>query len=233
MDIKDGALEGLNRAGVKCKTWRKCPSKPWTSALDHILISKHILADVEWCETESDHMAGSIRLQGLSKSEQQSCIVQSSRLSKSRTHRLSPFDWTEYPQIRIYNRLSGKRILWTLTNDDEFKNWRETQRNKILADELSTSMAWSQNKRLFKLAPYTFTQPQLDSDGKPLLSVKKLVMHTKAQIEKATGQAHYFGTGKRLIVKPREREMYLDMMMRGINMVNTASSCGVDGIHTC
>ena len=110
-EIARNSFEGLSRRGPLQKTWRKSPAKSWSSALDHVFLANHLLSNVTWMVTESDHQAARIEIQGLCNDKGQGCLTSTSRLSKSKAQKLEPLTWELYPNIPIYSYLSGKRVL--------------------------------------------------------------------------------------------------------------------------
>lgn len=138
-DIQDDIFDGLVKVGPPTKTWRKNPAKDWSSSLDHVFVAARIPSEVEWGATESDHKAAIISLKGLIMDRGEACKVISSRLSKTRTQKLKPFSWKSYPRIPIFDRLSGKRIMWSIKEESKIKQQRVASREAILKSELGTS----------------------------------------------------------------------------------------------
>ena len=229
--IQRDSIDGLSARGPSLNTWRKSPAKNWSSVLDHVFVAYHIPAKVDWIVTESDHLAAKIEILGLCQDKGQGCLTITSRLSRSKTHKLEPKTWQQYPTVPIYSYLSGKRMHWTIKDEEGLKELRSQQREAILKSKLATGKQWIANNRLFQLAPYTFAQLQLSSKGQPLLSKIALIHDTKEKLDKATNQKHYMTKAQWPRLCPNMKTWYLNRMMIGIHMIDTNSSCGPDRVH--
>jgi hypothetical protein len=64
-----------------------------------------------------------------------------------------------------------------------------------------------------------------------VLTRTALIQDIKEKLEQATNQGHRFIKPQRTRANTRESNLYLDWMMVGINIANTSSSCGTDGVH--